>query len=60
MGNGTRYKRFAQYRLYPVAAEDSWGIEAARHRDYTTFKKFNPVGGRIRPPTSPSRWTSPR
>ena len=48
MGNGTRYKRFAQYRLYPVAAEDSWGFERLEHRDYTTFKKFNPVAGGIR------------
>jgi hypothetical protein len=47
MGHGTRYKRFAQYRLTPDAG-DSWQFERLEHRDYTAFKKFNPVGGGIR------------
>jgi hypothetical protein len=49
MGNGTRYKRFAQYRLSPDKASDSaWSFERLEHRDYTTYKKFNPVAGGIR------------
>lgn len=49
MGNGTRYKRFAQYRLSPdPSGEHAWSFERLEHRDYTTFKKFNPVAGGIR------------
>jgi hypothetical protein len=43
MGHGTRFKRFAQYRLSPDG--DSWSFRRLEHRDYTAFKKFNPVGG---------------
>lgn len=48
MGNGTRHKRFAQYRLHPADSSDSWEFERLEHRDYTAFKKFNPVGGGMR------------
>lgn len=48
MGNGTRHKRFAQYRLHPTESGDSWEYERLEHRDYTAFKKFNPVGGGMR------------
>ncbi|WP_408669147.1 2OG-Fe dioxygenase family protein [Jatrophihabitans sp.] len=49
MGHGTRYKRFAQYRLTPDAqAANGWSFERLEHRDYTAFKKFNPVGGGIK------------
>lgn len=48
MGNGTRHKRFGQYRLHPADSGDSWEYERLAHRDYTAFKKFNPVGGGIR------------
>jgi len=47
MGNLTRYKRFAQYRL-SWTADDDWLFELLAHRDYTAFKRFNPVGGGIR------------
>jgi len=43
MGHGTRSKRFSQYRLSPTA--DGWNFERLPHRDYTAFKKFNPIGG---------------
>lgn len=49
MGHGTRYKRFSQYRLRPVPqADKGWTFELLPHRDYTAFKKFNPVGGGMR------------
>jgi hypothetical protein len=41
MGNGT------QYRLSHSDTE-GWQFELLPHRDYTAFKKFNPVGGGIR------------
>ena len=44
MGNGTRFKRFSQYRLSPDP-ERGWQFELLPHRDYTAFKQFNPVGG---------------
>jgi hypothetical protein len=47
MGNGTRYKRFAQYRLSWDAAA-GWQFERLEHRAYTTFRKFNSVAGGIR------------
>ncbi|MFL6130632.1 MAG: 2OG-Fe dioxygenase family protein [Mycobacteriales bacterium] len=47
MGGGTRYKRFSQYKL-SWSAEAGWALEVLPHRDYTTYKKFNPVGGGIR------------
>ncbi|MEU9467187.1 2OG-Fe dioxygenase family protein [Streptomyces avermitilis] len=47
MGNGTRFKRFSQYRLRPEGTE-GWTFELLAHRDYTTFTKFNKVGGGIR------------
>jgi hypothetical protein len=47
MGNGTRYKRFSQYKL-TWDAVTGWNFELLPHRDYTTFKKFNPVAGGIR------------
>jgi hypothetical protein len=49
MGHGTRFKRFAQYRLSPSKErEDGWDFERLAHRDYTTYKKFNPVAGGIK------------
>ncbi|MEU3510184.1 2OG-Fe dioxygenase family protein [Streptomyces longwoodensis] len=49
MGNGTRFKRFAQYRLTPEPARDKgWLYEKLPQRDYTTYKTFNKVGGGIR------------
>ncbi|MDW4911315.1 2OG-Fe dioxygenase family protein [Streptomyces sp. ADMS] len=47
MGNGTRFKRFSQYRLSP-AGSDGWSFERLPHRDYTTFKKFDSAGCGIR------------
>ncbi|MFE9553979.1 2OG-Fe dioxygenase family protein [Streptomyces sp. NPDC006703] len=47
MGNGTRYKKFSQYRL-SAAADGSWSFERLPHRDCTAFKKFNAVGGGMR------------
>lgn len=47
MGNGTRYKRFSQYRM-SFTESAGWGFELLPHRDYTTFKKFNNVAGGIR------------
>jgi hypothetical protein len=47
MGHGTRYKRFAQYRMSWRGAS-GWQFERLEHRDYTTFKKFNPVAGGVR------------
>jgi hypothetical protein len=47
MGNLTRYKRFSQYRL-SWTADDDWIFEKLAHRDYTAFKKFNPIGGGIK------------
>jgi hypothetical protein len=52
MGNLTRYKRFSQYRL-TWTADDDWLFEKLPHRDYTAFKKFNPVGGGMRRPYEP-------
>jgi len=51
MGNGTRYKRFSQYKLSPV--REDWEFEILPHRDYTAFKRFNAVGGGIRRPYEP-------
>jgi hypothetical protein len=49
MGNGTRFKRFAQYRLSPIPdPADGWAFEMLPQRDYTTYTKFNSVGGGIR------------
>lgn len=47
MGNGTRFKRFSQYRLHHDETE-GWQFAKLEHRDYTTFTKFNPVAGGIR------------
>ncbi|MFD3973613.1 2OG-Fe dioxygenase family protein [Streptomyces cyaneofuscatus] len=47
MGNGTRFKRFSQYKLTPAEGEN-WSFKRLPHRDYTTYKKFNSVGGGIR------------
>jgi hypothetical protein len=52
MGNQTRYKRFSQYRLSWKPAQD-WTFELLPHRDYTAYKKFNPVGGGFRRPYEP-------
>jgi hypothetical protein len=52
MGNQTRYKRFAQYRL-AFNGGDRWQFELLPHRDYTAYKQFNHVGGGIRRPYSP-------
>ncbi|MDI3420388.1 2OG-Fe dioxygenase family protein [Streptomyces luteolus] len=49
MGNGTRFKRFAQYRLTPESGQDTgWLFEKLPQRDYTTYTRFNSVGGGIR------------
>jgi hypothetical protein len=49
MGDGTRFKRFAQYRLTPEPGRDAgWLYELLPQRDYTTYPKFNSVGGGIR------------
>ncbi|HEX4702857.1 MAG TPA: 2OG-Fe dioxygenase family protein [Pseudonocardiaceae bacterium] len=48
MGGGTRFKRFSQYRLSYSDPEGDWKFELLPHRDYTAFKKFNPVGGGMR------------
>ncbi|MFC6094015.1 2OG-Fe dioxygenase family protein [Saccharothrix lopnurensis] len=47
MGNGTRFKRFSQYRLHHDEAR-GWQFGLLEHRDYTAFTKFNPVGGGIK------------
>lgn len=47
MGNGTRYKRFSQYRLC-YEADTGWGLQLLQHRAYTAYTKFNPVGGGMR------------
>jgi hypothetical protein len=47
MGHGTRYKRFAQYKL-SWDETSGWQFERLERRDYTTFKKFNPVAGGVR------------
>jgi hypothetical protein len=46
MAHGTRYKRFSQYKLTPKGGGD-WEFELLPHRDYTAFRKFNPVAGGI-------------
>lgn len=46
MAHGTRYKRFSQYKLTP--RDGGWDFELLPHRDYTAFRKFNPVAGGIR------------
>jgi hypothetical protein len=49
MGHGTRFKRFAQYRLEPpTTGESAWSFKRLPQRDYTTYLKFNSVGGGIR------------
>lgn len=48
MGRGTRYKRFSQYRISPPREGHRWSFEVLPHRDYTAYKKFNPVGGGMR------------
>lgn len=47
MGNGTRYKRFSQYRMHFEPGE-GWQFELLPHRDYTTYTKYNSVAGGIR------------
>jgi hypothetical protein len=47
MAHGTRYKRFTQYRM-SWDGTSGWRFERLEHRDYTTFKKFNPVAGGVR------------
>ena len=51
MGNGTRYKRFSQFRL--ACGEDGWTAELLPRRDYSAPKRFNPVGGGMRRPYEP-------
>ncbi len=48
MGNGTRFKRFAQYRLDRPTDQSGWAFERLPQRDYTTYLKFNSVGGGMR------------
>lgn len=47
MGEGTRYKRFSQYRLSPGGGV-GWRFELLPYRDYTAYRKFNKVGGGVR------------
>jgi len=47
MGNGTRYKRFAQYKMFWDETA-GWQFQRLEHRAYVTFKKFNSVAGGIR------------
>lgn len=51
MGNGTRYKRFSQFKLDHDS--DCWGIELLPARAYTAPKEFNPVGGGFKRPYEP-------
>jgi hypothetical protein len=51
MGNGTRYKRFSQYKL--THDENSWTSELLPRRAYTAPKKFNPIGGGYKRPYEP-------
>ncbi|GAA3159907.1 MULTISPECIES: 2OG-Fe dioxygenase family protein [Streptomyces] len=51
MGNGTRYKRFSQYKIF--RGGDGWETELLPARAYVTPKKFNPVGGGFRRLYSP-------
>ncbi|MFI1801680.1 2OG-Fe dioxygenase family protein [Streptomyces sp. NPDC020379] len=54
MGNGTRHKRFTQYRLSPKPGPDGgWIYEKLPHRDYITYTKYNNVAGGIRRPYEP-------
>src|SRR5882724_2623089 len=46
MGNGTRFKKFSQYRM--TWHGSAWGFELLPHRDYTAYKKFNKAAGGIR------------
>ena len=46
MGNGNRYRRFSQYKLYCMAGR--WNFELLPHRPYMTFSKFNKVAGGIK------------
>ena len=43
MGNGTRYKRFSQYKV--THKDGGWKLTLLPARAYTAFKKFNTVGG---------------
>ncbi len=52
MGDGTRFKRFSQYKLSWREGE-GWVFDLLPHRDYTAFKEFNPVGGGKRRPYEP-------
>jgi hypothetical protein len=47
MGNGTRFKRFCQYKLM-YNENEGWQFELLPHRDYTAYKKFNPIAGGIK------------
>ena len=51
MGNGTRYKRFSQYKL--TYSESRWTSELLPIRAYTAPKKFNPIGGGFKRPYEP-------
>jgi hypothetical protein len=46
MGNGTRFKKFSQYKM--TWHGSAWGFELLPHRDYTAYKKFNKAAGGIR------------
>jgi len=51
MGNGTRYKRFSQYKL--THRDTRWSLELLPRRAYVAPKKFNPVGGGMKRPYEP-------
>ncbi|MEV0280250.1 2OG-Fe dioxygenase family protein [Streptomyces sp. NPDC050610] len=54
MGNGTRHKRFTQYRLAPEpGTEHGWSYEKLPQRDYITYTKYNTVAGGVRRPYEP-------
>lgn len=51
MGNGTRYKRFSQYKL--THRGEGWTGELLPQRAYTAPKRFNPIGGGFKRPYEP-------
>ena len=51
MGNGTRYKRFSQYKTYQK--NNTWMLELLPARPYTAFKEYNSVGGGFSRPYEP-------
>lgn len=46
IGNGNRYRRFSQYKMYFI--DNAWKFELLPHRPYMTFSKYNKVAGGIK------------